>query len=515
MNTLGDLLRITGARNSPGGQDSVLAHITPKEARLLKMLGGVGKPDPITGALHFYGDGSDGGGGGSSGSEGEGESAAASEASESAGGMGDGDAGGGGAGAGGGGAGGGGDGEGESQAAQEAAASAGAIGNGPTNDGLSQGPNGETAAFGTYSGWDFDTYGYGDPSIGYAASEEEAAALEANAAALAANTAQMNAALAAAMADPVTGRTAEEQFQYDASLGTNQAQGPNAPQAALDAANAEYNSLGWSGALQGTPWGFVDALGNQQTNWGSVGRDAASAIGQFGSLAGALSGYGAVGAGIGALANLALGNYAPGLGTVGGLIGGMPGSLAGSILGSLASGKEASALGTLANAGLNMSGYGLGGLAAGQFAPGSWESMLAGSLGSMAQGWGTGQALAGLGLENSGTGFGGFGTTGTTGGTTGEGGNGDTMFAGGSPTFDEGSGGQGSSGNTLAGLLALLGGQNKTTGQAATGYTPITLDTVNSETGYDLIDEGSGDNTLGGLMNIANAKNLYASSYGG
>ena len=48
-----------GFKNS--GQDSVLAHISPMEAMLLKARGGSGRRDPKTGLLHFD-DGGDGGG---------------------------------------------------------------------------------------------------------------------------------------------------------------------------------------------------------------------------------------------------------------------------------------------------------------------------------------------------------------------------------------------------------------------------------------------------------------------
>jgi len=63
MRTLADLIRIKGAINSKGGQDTITAHINPQEAMLLKMLGGSGRVDPDTGFLHFEdsGEGYDGG----------------------------------------------------------------------------------------------------------------------------------------------------------------------------------------------------------------------------------------------------------------------------------------------------------------------------------------------------------------------------------------------------------------------------------------------------------------------
>jgi hypothetical protein len=63
----GEILRKTGQANSVGGQDSILAHITPREAMLLKRLGGSGRVDPITGGLHFE----EGGDGGDPGDDGE------------------------------------------------------------------------------------------------------------------------------------------------------------------------------------------------------------------------------------------------------------------------------------------------------------------------------------------------------------------------------------------------------------------------------------------------------------
>ena len=49
------LLQSIGAKNSP---DTVLAHITPEEAALLKARGGSGRRDKITGLLHFEDDSS-------------------------------------------------------------------------------------------------------------------------------------------------------------------------------------------------------------------------------------------------------------------------------------------------------------------------------------------------------------------------------------------------------------------------------------------------------------------------
>lgn len=69
MNALAKRIQLAGAKNHP--QDTVLAHITPREAALLKLLGGAGTKDPDTGLLHFYdsGTGNDNGTGGYSDSE--------------------------------------------------------------------------------------------------------------------------------------------------------------------------------------------------------------------------------------------------------------------------------------------------------------------------------------------------------------------------------------------------------------------------------------------------------------
>lgn len=50
---LAQVLRAIGEQNSAGGQDTILAHINPAEAATLKAMGGSGRIDPITGALHF------------------------------------------------------------------------------------------------------------------------------------------------------------------------------------------------------------------------------------------------------------------------------------------------------------------------------------------------------------------------------------------------------------------------------------------------------------------------------
>jgi hypothetical protein len=69
LKTQAKTLQSIGYRNS--GQDSMLAHITPKEAGLLKMFGGSGRIDPQTGLPHFDEGASGGdGNGGNSGSSG-------------------------------------------------------------------------------------------------------------------------------------------------------------------------------------------------------------------------------------------------------------------------------------------------------------------------------------------------------------------------------------------------------------------------------------------------------------
>jgi hypothetical protein len=55
-------VQAAGAANSKGGQDTILAHINPQEADLLKSMGGSGRVDPVTGGVHFE-DNDEGGGG--------------------------------------------------------------------------------------------------------------------------------------------------------------------------------------------------------------------------------------------------------------------------------------------------------------------------------------------------------------------------------------------------------------------------------------------------------------------
>jgi len=73
LSDLATILQSVGAQNSHDGMDTVLAHITPTEAAILHAMGGSGRPDPVTGALHFDvgGDGvsSDNGYGGVNGGE--------------------------------------------------------------------------------------------------------------------------------------------------------------------------------------------------------------------------------------------------------------------------------------------------------------------------------------------------------------------------------------------------------------------------------------------------------------
>jgi hypothetical protein len=47
----GEQVRAAGAKNVP--QDTILAHINPKEAAHLKAMGGSGRRDPVTGGIHF------------------------------------------------------------------------------------------------------------------------------------------------------------------------------------------------------------------------------------------------------------------------------------------------------------------------------------------------------------------------------------------------------------------------------------------------------------------------------
>ena len=87
-------VRAAGYKNS--GQDSMLAHITPNEAALLKAYGGSGRTDPHTGLPHFDGEGGgdgggDGGDGGGSGGDGGGDGGLGDAGGFGTGGRGDGD----------------------------------------------------------------------------------------------------------------------------------------------------------------------------------------------------------------------------------------------------------------------------------------------------------------------------------------------------------------------------------------------------------------------------------------
>lgn len=500
MRTLADLIRTTGQRNSPGGQDSVLAHITPKEARLLKRLGGVGTPDPVTGALHFYSSGADDG----SQETDDGWSGGYDDESSYSGGGGlDGGA------------------MGVSDETVDSgygyagnqSLGAGTFGPGPDDLGVPENTP--------------DTFALGPDGRNLDTPVDEQAIQDAFDAANMASTAQMAAAQSAW----------DDGNQAGAAQAGWNAQNPAASQAARD----EWNEMGFKGLLTEhvpdngknnalatvTPWSYDDLDGTRSTNFGSIGRDVATTGAQYGGLIGMLLGNPAVGAAISTLSNMALGNFGPAVTTAAGFFGGAPAALGASVLSNLMSGREGNALNTGLNAGLNYSGFGLGQFAAGQFAPGSLEAQLAGYFGSMAQGALTSQGLNAMGVTNSGQGFGGW-TGGpedssyTDMGTGGGGSSSDSdgaMYAGGSPTFDEGGGGSGQAGNNWGSLFSMLsgmGGQTNTGGNAGVpGYAPITLDQVSADTGYDLIDQGTGDNTLGGLLNLANAQNLYASSYGG
>lgn len=502
MKTLASLLQQVGAANSKDGQDTILAHINPEEAALLKRLGGSGRVDPITGALHFD-DGGDGGDSGDSGNSGDSGDSGGWGGSDDSGGWGSDE---------------GNDGTGDYS-----------TGGDDYGGGMSEGDfggdggsSGSGYSYGQYSGQDFAQYGWGDPTVGYTSSP-------------AATAAAYDALAQQAYNNWATTPVSEEEFQQQQDMGNwagyNQAGGINSwgdlgsrstSQAALD----EYNSLGWGGGVNG--WSFTDLSGNQQTNWGALGNSLASALGQWGGLAGALTGYGAIGAGISALANLASGRTSSALGTIGGLLGGSQGALAGSILGSLASGKEASALGSLANYGINSQGYGLGSALAG-LGGNAFQSALGGALGSAAQSAAISSALGSLGISNSGSAFGGLSSGNASGdGTSSDSGNSGTItsYDGGSPLVNliGGMVNSGASQSDIASALQQLyasgSGATGSTGTTGTGttassYEALPLDMTMMATGSDLLDSGYNSNTtIGNILNLANAQNLYSSSYG-
>jgi len=216
----------------------------------------------------------------------------------------------------------------------------------------------EAALYGTYSGWDFGSYGWGDPNTGYQDTPDAANEAYTQIAA------QQQAAAFQSLMDQWSvkdDRDPEQQFQdqqeADNIAGTN-----SYTQGASPAAVAEYNNLGFEGALTGTPWSYTDLNGQTNTNYGSIGHDALSALGSFGSVAGALTGYGELGMALSGISNAALGNIGSVTGLLGSLFGGTIGGGFGSVLGNLLSGKEESAAKSAVNTGLTASGLSLGSL---------------------------------------------------------------------------------------------------------------------------------------------------------
>lgn len=59
MNKLSQVAAMVRKAGAAGSPDTILAHITPKEAAMLKARGGSGRIDPNTGLPHFEDDGSD------------------------------------------------------------------------------------------------------------------------------------------------------------------------------------------------------------------------------------------------------------------------------------------------------------------------------------------------------------------------------------------------------------------------------------------------------------------------
>ena len=264
----------------------------------------------------------------------------------------------------------------------------------------SQGPNGQSAPYGTYTGWDFDTYGWGDPSTGYQDTPDDAQSAYEQLAA------QQQATAFQSMLDTWTtqGRDPEQEFQDQQDAlngGVNQT---SYAQGASPAAISEYNSLGFEGALTGTPWSYTDLNGQTNTNYGSIGHDVASTLGSIGSVAGALTGYGELGMALSGISNAVLGNVGSVTGLLGSLFGGTMGSGVGSVLGSLLSGKDESAAKSGINTGLTSAGLSLGSVLNGLTdSKNSIANAATNFAGNYAQNAALSSALNSLGINNSGS----------------------------------------------------------------------------------------------------------------
>lgn len=418
MPAMAEAVRAEGERNSRGGQDTLTAHITPHEAAILRARGGSGRTDASTGLLHFDEDCSSDCdcdcdcACGNCNCDGESTNCGdgVSDACSSTGGADEGGA------TGEGGSGVGGDGPG-------ACACEGYC----SSDG-----DGNTYAYGQYSGYDFNTYGWGDPSIGPASSPQEAAALHAAKDAEDART-QEQAAITAAKsagtydnfakgAAPVSEEELQQGFDqnnwagYDSRTGninTNDTLSSSGRAGASDAAIGEYNSLSARGDFaQGWGnWSFTDLNGQQQTNWGAIANDVAGVLNNpvtqtIGSLT--LGPAYNVVAGLSGLAQGAIAgksNTQGILGTAGGLVGGKAGQTVGSLAGGLVDGK--SVANNIASTALGMTGNLTGSqlgaqAAASQFGRGTTEQAVAGAIGGIAGGYAQSQAVnAASGALNS------------------------------------------------------------------------------------------------------------------
>jgi hypothetical protein len=266
---------------------------------------------------------------------------------------------------------------------------------GPT----SYGPDGQEAPYGTYSSWDFDTYGWGSPETGFQSTPGD------NETALQAIANQQQQAAFQSLMDQWSvrdGKDPEQEFQdqQEAQNVAGQGYGLGASPAAI----SEYNQLGLEGALTGTPWSYTDLNGQTNTNWGSVGHDALSTLGSFGGLAGALTGYGELGAIAAGLGNAVLGNIGSVTGLLGSTFGGTIGSGIGGVLGNLLSGREESAAKGAVNSSLNAAGLNLGSFLNSELgSKGAIENALGGMLGGAVQSSAIGAGLQGMGLTNTGS----------------------------------------------------------------------------------------------------------------
>lgn len=323
MNRLANLIRAAGERNSRGGQDTILAHINPQEAALLKLLGGSGRPDPETGAIHFDdGESSSGMDGGWSGTGSDEGDAAAAAAGDNA--MSD-------------------ESYGSTDSAADAANAAAAMGGNldfgtqlsMDEDGTGKGRTGsafdkgqELEGFGNWSqnfGNSLNSYGWDSAKsndwltgiLGYDPSKTT----------LDDAIGSAKGALGFGRGDPNNAVAARSEDEITNDMGLSGARSSRST--TTDAARDEYNAMGWRGELTDNPWTYTDLEGGRNTNWGAIGTSAANVLNN--PLTATVAGLTGLGPAYGVLngaVQASRGNYTPGITTLANLSG-IPNAAAG------------------------------------------------------------------------------------------------------------------------------------------------------------------------------------------